>query len=93
LVLTLGFYRPAPQGFTDACFKFKQTAGEQRVRATIGREHKAHGFERFADDKRDAMLGGFEEKVTVNGSAKTGDDDGGHVFQRELSLAFFSAAG
>jgi hypothetical protein len=39
------------------------------------------------------MLGGFEEKVTVNGSAKTGDDDGGHVFQRELSLAFFSAAG
>ena len=73
--------------------EIEQRAGKHRVRGTVGRQHQADRLERFADDERDAMLGGFQKKFAVNGCRKTGDDNGRHILQRELAFALRRFAG
>jgi len=39
------------------------------------------------------MLGSLEEQVAVNRGTEAGDNDGGHVFQGQLTFALIRSAG
>ena len=73
--------------------RLSMRAGKHRVRGTVGRQHQADRLERFADDERHALLGGFQKKLAVNGCRKTGDDDGRHILQRKFLFTFRRFAG
>ena len=93
LILAFGVNRLLPQVRPGARREVEHGAGKNRVRGAIGRQHQADRLERFADDERDAVLGGFQKKFAVDAGRKTGDDDGRHILQRKFAFAFRRFAG
>lgn len=82
-----------PELLTDAGGKIDEGAGKQCIAGAVSGEDETDGFKGFADDKRDAVLGGLEKKIAVDGGRKTGDDNSRHILQRQASFTFLGFTG
>ena len=93
LILAFGINGFLPQQRLGARREIEHGAGKHRIRRAVGREDEADRLERFTDDERDAMLGGFQKKIAVNACREAGDDNGRHILQRKFLFTFRRLAG
>lgn len=93
LVAALGINGLLPHLQARRFAQVQQGTREQGVGGTIGREDEADGFERLADDQSYAVLGRFQEEMTVNGRREAGDDNRRDIFERKFPLAVGRFAG
>ncbi len=92
LVLAFGVDRFLPEPLAELRFEVDLSTGEKSVSGAVGGEDKGGGFEVFADDKTNAVFGGLEEEIGVDGGGEGGDYNGGNVFDGERFGSFIGAA-
>ena len=93
LILTLRIDGLLPHAVDGFLLDFQERAGEQRVGRAVCREHETDGFEILANDKRDAVLRGFEKQLAMNVGRETRDNNRGYVLDRKRPFAVRRFAG
>ncbi len=93
LVHALGIDGFLPEAFLELGGDVGLRTGEQRVGGAVGGKDKGSGFEILANHEADAELGGFQQKLRVDGRGKGSDDDRANIFERHLTISFHTLAG